>query len=313
MTENLLDFHQSLKQSFFRDFEKRPHHAWILRGPKGIGKLNFAKEIAATLLVAVTPDDYIRNKIENQNHPNFLYLSTEDFSMTKTISIEQIRKIFHFLQQTSHDGGWKVVILNSLNTLTINGANGLLKILEAPPPHTVFFLIHHNGTPVLPTLSSRCAHLSFNPLSDEELSPLLPNNLSSQEKTLLLSLASGCPNHLQDLLDQEALTLYHSFQESLLSLLEKDNYNAVHSFAQTVGKDSLKLDLFLSFIEWWLQNAVKEVALHNRLFFKIECSLSSLLDIHQTISKIISWKKNLDLDGRQLILNIFFELKNLRT
>lgn len=310
MTMNSLKAHENLKQTFFQAFEQRPHHAWILKGPKGVGKLDFSKEAAAKLLTEVTPDDRITTKIENQNHPNFLYISPEE-STTQTISIEQIRKIFHFLQQTSTDGGWRVVILNSLNTLTTNGANGLLKILESPPARTVFFLIQHNGMPTLPTLVSRCAQLSFSSASKDDLAPLLPADLSPEDHSLLLSLAHGCPNYLLDLIDQDALALYHSFQDAVYPLIDHHHYTLAHSFAQTIGRDPRKLDLFLSLLEWWLTNAVKEVALHQRLFFKIDCSLASLLDIHQTISKIRGWKKNLDLDGRQLILNIFLELKNL--
>ncbi|OFW69887.1 MAG: hypothetical protein A2621_02440 [Alphaproteobacteria bacterium RIFCSPHIGHO2_01_FULL_41_14] len=308
---NLITAHKDLKQTFFQDFKERPHHAWILKGPQGVGKVDFAKHIAAQLLTEITPDDHIYTKIENQNHPNFLYISPEA-SPTQAISIEQIRGVFQFLQQTAPDGGWRIVILDSLNTLTPNGANGLLKILESPPPHTVFFLIQHNGASPLPTLVSRCAKLSFAAPSSTDLLPFLPEGLSLQEQTILLALAHGCPAHLQDLLDQEALSLYGSFQQAVRSLVEQDHYAPAHTLAQTVGRDASKLTLFLSLVEWWLQNAVKEVALQQRCFFTIQCSLASLLDIHQTISKIIKWKKNLDIDGRQLVLTLFFELKNLR-
>lgn len=311
MRTHASDVHESLKESFFQAFKDRPHHAWILKGPKGVGKIDFAKQLAASLLVQMTPDDQVFTKIENQNHPNFLYISPDD-STNKAISIEQIRQIFHFLQQTSHDGGWKVVLLNSLNDLTTNGANGLLKILESPPAQTVFFLIQHNGRAPLPTIVSRCAQLSFQSQQDNDLSTLLPEGLSSSEQTLLLSLAQGRPHYLKDLLDQNALSLYHSFQEALKALTQNDDYTLSHSLAQSMGRDPFKLEIFLDIVEWWLQKGVKEIALQQRNFFQINCSLSSLLDIHQTISKIIKWKRTLDLDNRQLILNIFIELKKLR-
>lgn len=307
-----ISLHEDLKRSFFQTFDKRPHHAWILKGPQGVGKLDFAKQIAAKLLTEVTPDENVLTKIENQNHPNFLYVSPSEESALQTISIEQVRSVSQFLHQTSPDGNWRIVLLNSLNALTTNSANGLLKILEAPPPRTVFFLIHHDGARVLPTILSRCAQLSFLPANQNELSTFLPASLSDQEKTLLLSLAHGCPHYLEDLLDQDVLSLYDSFQKAVHALIENNNYELAHKFARTMGHDKKKQDLFLALMEWWLTTAVKEVALNNRSFFQINCSLSSLLDIQQTISKIMRWNKTLDLDGGQLVLNIFFALKKLR-
>ena len=311
MRTHLSDAHESLKESFFQAFDERPHHAWILKGPKGVGKVDFAKQIAANLLVRKTPDEQIFTKIENQNHPNFLYISPEE-SATKTISIEQIRHIFQFLQQTSHDGGWKIVLLNNLNTLTTNGANGLLKILESPPANTVFFLIQHNGMAPLPTIVSRCAQLSFELKQQEDLSSLLPDNLSPSDQSLLLSWAQGRQQYLEELLDQNALSLFHDFQDAFHHLIEGNSYTQAHSLAQTVSRDVIKLETFLFLVEWWLQKGIKEIALQQPSFFRINCSLTSLLDIHQTISKIIRWKKTLDVDSRQLILNVFIELKKLR-
>ena len=307
-----MSLHEDLKHSFFQTFQKRPHHAWILKEPQGVGKLDFAKEVAAKLLTEIAPDENVLTKIENHNHPNFLYISPSEESAQQTISIEQVRSVFQFLQQTSPDGNWRIVLVNSLNALTTNSANGLLKILEAPPPRTVFFLIHHNGARVLPTIASRCAQLSFLPATQNELSTLLPDTLSDQEKTLLLSLAHGCPHYLEDLVDQDVLSLYDSLEKAVHALIENNDYELVHKFGRTINHDRKKQDLFLALIEWWLTTAVKEVALNNRSFFQINCSLTSLLDIQKTISKIMKWNKTLDLDGGQLVLNIFFALKKLR-
>jgi DNA polymerase-3 subunit delta' len=312
METNLLYAHKEVEHSFFQAFEKRPHHAWILKGPKGIGKLDFAKKIAGQLLTQETPDSHIQNKIEAQNHPSFLYISLEDSDL-QSISIEQIRKIFHFVTQTTE--GWKVIILNSLNDLTVNGSNGLLKVLESPPPKTVFFLIHHNGVSLLPTITSRCAALSFAPLPEEELSSQLPSSLTEAERKILLSLAQGCAHRLTDLTDHHALSLYDSFLETLQSLLHKDDESPLSAFIGKIGRDKTKLSLFLLIVERWLQGSIKEAALReeNPLFLREPYSLETLLKTHQAVSHLIISDKKLMLDARQLMLTIFFELKNLRT
>lgn len=307
MTPLSSDLYADLKKSFLNGFKSRPHHAWILKGPKGAGKVQFAKELAAHLLGE--SDDHIASKIDQNAHPHFLYIAPTE---TKSISVEQIRHIFHFLQQKASDGGWKIVLLDSLNTLTPNGANGLLKILEAPPPRSLFLLIHHNGQPLLPTILSRCAQLSFAPCDSTLLSSLIPPSIADKERLFLLSLSQGQPNCLKTLLDKDALSLYSLFDETLEGFVHQDSISDLHAFAQKISKDTEKMDLFMEILEWWLNTSAKEIAINTFNFFKFSSSLSLFLPIHQQICTFIKWKKNLDLDGRQFILNIFFELKKLR-
>ena len=57
---------------------------------------------------------------------------------------------------TSHDGGYRVVIVDPADDMNVNAANALLKNLEEPPSRTVFILIAHSPGGLLPTIRSRC-------------------------------------------------------------------------------------------------------------------------------------------------------------
>ena len=76
--------------------------------------------------------------------------------------MEEVRKLRSFLSLTS-PGGWRAVIADPANDLTIASANALLKAVEEPPPRTVFFLVCHGAATVMPTIRSRCVKLVLRP------------------------------------------------------------------------------------------------------------------------------------------------------
>ncbi len=51
----------------------------------------------------------------------------------------------HFLNRTSHDGSWRIVIVDPADDINRNAANALLKTLEEPPQRTLFILISHSS------------------------------------------------------------------------------------------------------------------------------------------------------------------------
>ena len=78
---------------------------------------------------------------------------------SKEIRVEQIRGLAPWFNTATHRGGWRVAVLYPAHTLNVIAANALLKVLEEPPPHTVFLLVAHAPDRLLPTLLSRCRRL----------------------------------------------------------------------------------------------------------------------------------------------------------
>jgi DNA polymerase-3 subunit delta' len=97
----------------------------------------------------------------------------EVFPQNKALRIEQIRKIQTAAGLAKINGRKKIIILYEADSLREEAANSLLKILEDPPPDTVFILTAENGDRILPTIISRCRvyHSGGNALSpiDETL------------------------------------------------------------------------------------------------------------------------------------------------
>jgi DNA polymerase III subunit delta' len=165
------------------------HHALILSGPRGIGKATFAFHLAHHLLkhpdrttapdrLAVPePGSSLHRMIASGAHPGVLYLARPMNDKTKVfrtaVTVEEIRRVNRFLSMTSHDGGYRIVIIDPADDMNTNAANALLKNLEEPPSRTLFILISHAAGGLLPTIRSRCQTVRLHGLHPDELSRVL--------------------------------------------------------------------------------------------------------------------------------------------
>ena len=174
---NTLFGHEAAEDLFLSAFNARSlHHAWLLTGERGIGKATFAYRAARFLLsqdascpgahpapsLAVPASHPVARQIAAGAHPSLFVLGS-DAEGSASIGVESVRKLRAFLSLTS-PGGWRAMIVDSANDLTIASANALLKAVEEPPPRTVFFLVSHGAAAVMPTIRSRCIKLAFRPL-----------------------------------------------------------------------------------------------------------------------------------------------------
>ncbi len=90
-------------------------------------------------------------------HPDLLTVRPIDDS--QQIRIEQVRELCAELALTSHQGGYKVAILDPADTLNRFAANALLKTLEEPPPRTLLALVAAQPSRLPATLTSRCQRI----------------------------------------------------------------------------------------------------------------------------------------------------------
>ncbi len=163
----------------------RLHHALLFEGPSGIGKAGMAFHLAQHLIAFPSSIDapetlalLDRNgsdfrQLALGTHLQALHLTrpfdpkTEKFK-TK-LTVDEIRRINHFLSRTSPGDGYRVVIIDPVNDMNDSAANALLKNLEEPPKRTLFVLVAHSAGRILPTIRSRCQVMRFEALSDENL------------------------------------------------------------------------------------------------------------------------------------------------
>lgn len=185
----------------------RPHHAWLLTGPQGLGKALFAEQAAIWILAgrpveegfAGATDSAAASLIAAGSHPDFRRLvRTEDDKgkLRAVIRVDEVRALQPLFRQTPSIADWRVVIVDSADEMNPQSANALLKNLEEPPQQTLFFLISHMPGRLLPTIRSRCRTLRFSRLPDATVDALLEHaapDLDEDDRAILVRLAAGAP------------------------------------------------------------------------------------------------------------------------
>ena len=183
------------------------HHAWLLAGPRGVGKAHFARAAALRILAQAagppidaagldTPADHpIAHLMAAGSHPDFRLLKRElndkGDKLRRNISVEQVRKLNSLFGSTPFLSPWRAVIIDAADDLEAEGANALLKMLEEPPANCLFLLVAHAPGRLLPTIRSRCRRLDFVPLDDEAMTSVLRRELPDADIARLLPLAEG--------------------------------------------------------------------------------------------------------------------------
>ena len=164
------------------------HHAWLLAGPRGVGKASFARAAAIRLLAQaaghvpegegldVDPDVPTARFIEGRAHPDFRFVergpNKTGTALARNITVDQVRELGTLFDSTPALSEWRVAIIDSVDDLEPGGANALLKMLEEPPAKCLFLLVSHVPGRLLPTIRSRCRTLTFQALGDDVMASI---------------------------------------------------------------------------------------------------------------------------------------------
>lgn len=160
--------HSRLKEQFARRIdEDRIPHAMIFAGPAGIGKTLMAIAVASALVGRrVFPDLASREgEAVAGDKDDAFYLAP----MGAMLKVDQFRQLQGELALQGETGRRRVCIIDHVETMNTEFANRMLKILEEPPSGVCFILITDQPDLLLPTIISRCARFTFDPVGDDEM------------------------------------------------------------------------------------------------------------------------------------------------
>jgi DNA polymerase-3 subunit delta' len=244
---------------------RKLHHAWLLAGPKGVGKASFAKAAARRVLADAagppsdlpgigTDDEHPIVKLVNAgSHPDMRWLERlpkeKGEGLARDITIKQIRALGEFMGMTAALSPWRVAVIDSMDELNKEASNALLKILEEPPPNTLFFLVSHAPGRLLSTIRSRCRRLQFEALDDDAMTSILEARspeLSAAERRRIVAMSFGSAGRALAFAELGLAKL----EESALAILRQgDPTNARRSdLATELGKKAAA-DRYAAFLD----------------------------------------------------------------
>jgi DNA polymerase-3 subunit delta' len=146
-------------------------HSWLFTGPAGSGRSNAAIAFAAGLLCEKGGCGTCINcatTIEG-SHADIELVRTEGLS----IKVDEVRELITRTSWSPSVGNYRVVVIEDADRLTDSAANALLKVIEEPGARTVWLLCAPTLTDVIPTIRSRCRHLTLRTPSIKAVTKLL--------------------------------------------------------------------------------------------------------------------------------------------
>ena len=312
--------HLGAEQSFLEAYRAgRMPHAWLIGGPRGIGKATLAYRMArfvfahpeptapsaqdATSLM-LPPHHGVVRRVAAQGHPDLLALERVADDKGKTpmfIPVDMVRKTIGFFGSTAGEGGWRVCIVDSADELNAAGANALLKILEEPPARSLLLVVSHAPGRLLPTIRSRCRRLALRALSTEDVAraaaDALQRDADDAEIKAAAAASDGSVSRALDLLAGTALQVRERVN-AMLAALPTVNPRDLHALGDSLGRDETAFAAFVDAVRDWLSARISVAEAEPR-------RLDRMAEVWEKLNATARDVTDYNLERKPLVFNVF--------
>jgi len=299
---------------------KNTPNSLILIGEKGIGLKDTAKKMAISLVnndIKNNPDEIKRSLIaeNDQNSPFILLIEKiwlDDKKRFKNkIYREDLNYINDFFSTRDEAGQKRVCIINSIDDLSNDGVNSLLKVIEEPNPDSHFIIINHNQKSLIPTIRSRSQIIKFKSTNkDDYINSIKKDfiNLSSNEIDDLFSLSKGSIDFSRKYIDYNFREMEDHLETILLDPINIKPNTAYHyiNFVKNNIDTNEEMEVFLKFIALKINKLSINACTKNN-----KNLLDRLLKNYYSILKIKDRYLTFNLNFDHTIIAYFYLLKNV--
>lgn len=226
--------HSEQRELFRRSLKMgRLSHAYVLAGPEGIGKRQFARLMAQSVFcrnhdlteLQICGDCRACRAFAVNAWPDYIEVGVPEGKNTIPIALiagEDGKRgregLCYELSMAPQASDRRVAVINDAGLMNTESANALLKTLEEPPADSLILLVCDNPDTLLPTIRSRCQIIRFFPLSVPDAKQILLQDEiveSAEEAASIAALCEGSLEIARQLLNPELRKLKSSIAKQL--------------------------------------------------------------------------------------------------
>ncbi|WP_158815142.1 DNA polymerase III subunit delta' [Methylocapsa sp. S129] len=301
-------------------------HAWLIGGPEGVGKATLAWRFARFVLAQPDPTSAQVRAAQDMSvdleapavrqvlalaHPDLAALRRNWNAQSKNfyseIRVEDVRNALQLFQKSAGAGGWRICIVDSAEDLNRAGANALLKMIEEPPPRSLFLIVAHRPGQVLATIRSRCRRLTLDGLAPSDITQIIGGlgepwaAIPQAEANRAAARANGSVREALKRLDPAAGEVGALIEAAIARLPDAD-FREIHKLADAVSARGAgdAFDGLMNALYDWLAARAKSGEQGARL--------ASIAEVWDKIRAATRETESYNLDKKLHVLSVFAEL-----